>query len=62
MIIFQFGHESLKMPTHLASTYFKLENIGGNIVFYGEIPRTKMYVTSLEISKGYIMTKLLPIE
>ena len=62
LAIFQFRHGSLRVPTHLAATYFRLENIGGNIVFYGEIPRTKIYVTGLDISNKYVQTKFIPIE
>ncbi len=62
LTMFQFGHETLKLQTHLATTYFKLENMGGNIVFYGEFPKTKMYITGLNISKGHIQGNLIPIE
>ncbi|MFB0563076.1 MAG: RAD55 family ATPase [Candidatus Lokiarchaeia archaeon] len=62
MIMFQFGHETLRLPTHLAASYFKLENIGGYFVFYGEIPKTKMYVTGLDISERYLKTRLVPLE
>ncbi len=62
LMMFQFGHEKLKLQTHLASSYFKLGNIGGNIVFYGEIPKTKMYITGLDICKGHIYGSLIPIE
>nr|MDO8079298.1 gas vesicle protein GvpD [Candidatus Freyarchaeota archaeon] len=62
MALFQFGHETLRLQTHLASNYFRIENIGGNIVFYGEIPKTKMYVAALDILKGHIQTRLVPIE
>ncbi|GEM_PF-1680993 len=62
MVMFQFGHKTLRLPTHLAKSYFKLENIGGNIVFFGEIPKTKIYVPSLNISERSIQTRLLSIE
>jgi KaiC/GvpD/RAD55 family RecA-like ATPase len=62
MAIFQFGHETLKLPNHLAVSYFRLENIGGNIVFYGEIPRTKIYAAALDISDKYVQTRFIPIE
>ncbi len=62
LAMFQFGHETLRLPTHLASSYFKLENIGGNIVFFGEIPKTKMYVAGLDVAKNYLQTSLTPIE
>jgi KaiC/GvpD/RAD55 family RecA-like ATPase len=62
MTIFQFGHETHKIPTHLANSYFKIENVAGNIVFYGELPKTKMYVAGLDVSKGYVQTSLTPIE
>nr|MDO8079288.1 gas vesicle protein GvpD [Candidatus Freyarchaeota archaeon] len=62
MVMFQFGHEPLRVPTHLAASYFKLENIAGNIVFYGEIPKTKMYITGLHFSEKYLQTRLIPIE
>lgn len=62
MALFQFGHETLRLQTHLASNYFRIENINGNIVFYGEIPKTKMYIASLDMLKGRIHTRLTPIE
>ncbi|MFB0563074.1 MAG: RAD55 family ATPase [Candidatus Lokiarchaeia archaeon] len=62
MAMFQFGHETFRLPTHLATSYFKLENIGGNILFYGEIPKTKMYVASLDVAKNYFQTRFTPIE
>ncbi|MHA1834341.1 MAG: ATPase domain-containing protein, partial [Candidatus Baldrarchaeia archaeon] len=60
--LFQFRHKVLRIPTHLASSYFRLENIGGNVVFYGEIPRTKIYVTALDISDKYVRTRFIPVE
>ena len=60
--MFQFRQKALRIPTHLASSYFRLENIGGNIVFYGEIPRTKIYVTALDISDKYVQTRFIPVE
>jgi hypothetical protein len=62
MILFQFGHEFNKPPIHLATSYFKIENIGGNIVLYGEIPKTKMYIANLEIAGRNARTRLVPIE
>lgn len=62
MIMFQFGHENLRLPTQVASSYLKFENIDGSIVFYGEIPKTKMYITGLNISERDIQTRFTPIE
>lgn len=62
IMVFQFGHESLRLPTHLASTIFKIENVGGNIVFYGNIPKTKIHVAMLDICNGLLRTRLVPIE
>jgi len=62
MIVVQFEHESNKLPTHLADSYFKIENIAGNIVFYGEIPKTKMYIAASDITGRKANTKLVPIE
>jgi hypothetical protein len=62
LIMFQFGHENLRLPTQVASSYLKFENIGGNILFYGEIPKTKMYITSFDISERYMQTRFIPIE
>lgn len=62
MAVFQFGHETHKLPNHTANTFFKMENIAGNIVFNGELPKTKIYVTGLEVLKGHIQTSLTPIE
>ncbi|MEM2144039.1 MAG: ATPase domain-containing protein [Candidatus Jordarchaeaceae archaeon] len=62
MILFQFEHESNKLPIHLASSYFKIENIDGNIVVYGEIPKTKMYVATLDLTGMIPYTRLVPIE
>ncbi|MEM2143794.1 MAG: ATPase domain-containing protein [Candidatus Jordarchaeaceae archaeon] len=61
-IMFYFRNEKLKPPLHLASSYFKIENIDGNIVFYGEIPKTKMYIIGINISKNYAQINLIPIE
>lgn len=61
-IILNFEHGSLKRPTHFVTTHFKLENIGGNIVLYGEIPKTKMYVSGLDILKGYVQPSFTPLE
>jgi hypothetical protein len=46
----------------LADSYFKIENIGGNIVFYGEIPKTKMYIAASDITGRKAQTRLVPIE
>jgi KaiC/GvpD/RAD55 family RecA-like ATPase len=62
MALFRFGHESNAPPVHLAASYFKIENIGGNIVFYGEIPKTKMYVATLDLIGKEVHTRLVPIE
>ncbi|MEX2722464.1 MAG: hypothetical protein Q6367_001105, partial [Candidatus Freyarchaeota archaeon] len=62
MNVFQFEHETQKVPNHIAASYFKIENIAGNIVFYGVLPKTKIYVTGLEVLKGHIQTSLTPIE
>ncbi|MEM3586782.1 MAG: hypothetical protein QXO71_05595, partial [Candidatus Jordarchaeaceae archaeon] len=61
LIILQTVHEKL-IPNYLATSYFKLENIDGNIVLYGEIPRTKMYVTGLDVSNSRVQVRLIPIE
>ena len=61
IVFFYFGEEDFNPPTHLASSYFKLESIGGNIVFYGENPKTQMYVVHVDHSKGYVDTQLIPI-
>jgi len=62
MIVVQFGHESFKLPSHLAASHFRIVNIAGNIIFYGEEPRTKMYVATLNISGKHIRPNLIPIE
>jgi KaiC/GvpD/RAD55 family RecA-like ATPase len=62
IIIFQFKNSPLKNLTHLAAYYFKIENMYGNILFYGQTPKTKIYVTNLDISNKYVQTRLTPIE
>ncbi|MEM3564511.1 MAG: gas vesicle protein GvpD P-loop domain-containing protein [Candidatus Jordarchaeaceae archaeon] len=62
IIIFQFRHSPLKSLTHLASSYFKVENMYGNLIFYGQSPKTKLYVAGLDISNKYVQTRLTPIE
>ncbi|MBS7249740.1 MAG: hypothetical protein KIH08_03980 [Candidatus Freyarchaeota archaeon] len=62
IILFQFRHSPLKSLTHLASSYFKVENMYGNILFYGQNPKTKLYVAGLDISNKYVQTRLTQIE
>lgn len=62
LILFQFEHESNELPNHLATSYFKIESNAGNIVFYGEIPKTKMYVATVDLTGRIPQTRLVPIE
>nr|MDO8075605.1 gas vesicle protein GvpD [Candidatus Freyarchaeota archaeon] len=62
MIVVQFEQESFRLPNYMAASHFRLENIGGNIVFYGEIPRTKIYVITLEVSDKYVQIRFIPVE
>jgi len=62
MAVAKYGQELIKVLSHMATTYFKLENIEGTIVTYGLIPRTEMYAVTVSTEKGYIETRLVPIE
>jgi len=62
MTIAKYGQELIKALNHMATTHFKLENIEGTIVMYGLVPRTEMYAVTVSTEKGYIETRLIPIE
>nr|MDO8075604.1 gas vesicle protein GvpD [Candidatus Freyarchaeota archaeon] len=62
MVLLLFEHASSKVPTNLATSHLRFENISGNILFYGEIPKTKMYVTALDVFKQNFQLRLTPIE
>lgn len=62
LAIAKYGQELIKVLSHMATTHFKLENIEGTTVLYGLMPRTEMYAMSVSAERGYIETRLVPIE
>jgi KaiC/GvpD/RAD55 family RecA-like ATPase len=61
-ILYKCGQEYLEPPTHLATTYFKIEKMLGTIMLYGEIPRTKLYAVAVDPVLSFYKTRLIPIE
>lgn len=62
VILIYFSEKDFAPPIHLASTYFKLEKIGENMILFGENPKTKIYAVKPDSSRGYLVTHLIPIE
>ena len=62
LAIVKYGQKLIRTLCHMATTHFKLENIEGTTVIYGLIPRTEMYVMTVNTEKGYVETRLIPIE
>jgi len=62
-VIVKYGQsEIITRLSHMTSTHLVLENIGGIILLRGKIPKTGMYVVTVDTSKGYIDTNLVPIQ
>ena len=62
-VIVKYGQpEIITRLSHMASTHFMLENLNGIILLRGKIPKTGMYAVTVDTSKGYIDTNLVPIQ
>lgn len=61
-IMYKSGQKYLEPPTHLATTYFKMDKIAGTIIIYGEIPRTKLHAIAVDPLLSFFKTSLIPIE
>ncbi|MFQ6050158.1 MAG: ATPase domain-containing protein [Candidatus Hydrothermarchaeota archaeon] len=55
------GLKSKQELANIASVHLKIMNIHGFTVFYGIQPITELYLTNVDISKGYPKIKLCPI-
>jgi len=62
-VIVKYGQpEIITRLSHMASTHFMLENLNGIILLRGKIPKTGMHAVTVDTSKGYIDTNLVPIQ
>ncbi|MHA1721977.1 MAG: gas vesicle protein GvpD P-loop domain-containing protein [Candidatus Baldrarchaeia archaeon] len=62
-VIVKYGQpEIITRLSHMVSTHFVMENINGIIFLRGKIPKTGMYAITVDTSKGYIDTNLIPIQ
>lgn len=62
-VIVKYGQsEIITRLSHMALTHFMLENLNGIVLLRGKIPKTGMYAVTVDTSKGYIDTDLVPIQ
>ncbi len=56
------GQRLEKQMVHLADTYWKVQAKHGSMLLYGLVPSTELFYVSVDVTKGYIDTKLTPIQ